>query len=234
MSDELMSIIMKLNGEQVIHNQNLMDASKKLGLKNTLLIAGNCDKYYYFSDFGSKEGENSLSSLEEEILFCNNIEIVPRKTYLVLFYEVEEINETVFKKIIEIEENEYFYKKYMFYFTRTELRAFTNWYAKMGSPSADTLINNGYIHENMTDIEVQFLLRLLIKVPIIKYKYKKAELSDFDSIFSSKISKGRGTSREVLMELNNEILLLLSENERELEISVNEFYEKHIGGLNGL
>lgn len=218
-----------LNGGSVIQNNNDKDTVANIDSESTFLFIGNGDKYYYFSEYWYKDGQSNLPDIEKDILYNKNIELKAQHSYLILFYQVDEINEDVYKRVMEIEESEYFYKKYVFYFTKAEYVAFKEWYENISDTTANDLINNGYIHDNAINLEMQFLLRLLIKVPIIKYRFKRAELKDFNDILTNKISKMRSIPMEKTVELNEEITRVLLDNENDIEKSVNCFYKENVG-----
>lgn len=229
MINELLSIIKMLNGGSVIQNSNDKDTVANIDSESTFLFIGNGDKYYYFSEYWYKDGQSNLSDIEKDILYNQNIELKAQHSYLILFYQVDEINEYVYKRVIEIEESEYFYKKYVFYFTEAEYVAFKEWYENKSGTTANDLVNNGYIHDNAISLEMQFLLRLLIKVPIIKYRFKRAELKDFNDILTNKISRMRSITMGKTVELNEEITRVLLDNENDIEKSVNYFYKENVG-----
>ena len=218
-----------LNDGNVIHDTKDNNTATNIGSESTLLFIGNGDKYYYFSEFRNKDGENNLPEIEKDILYSQNVELKAQHSYLILFYEVDEINEYVYKKVIEIEESEYFYKKYVFYYTKAEYTSFKEWYDSNIGTTANELVNNGYIHDHIGTLEMQFLLRLMIKVPIIKYKFKRAELKDFNNILNNKISRMRVPAMEKTLEINEEITRVLLDNDNDIEKSINYFYKKNVG-----
>nr|WP_148403852.1 ABC-three component system middle component 1 [Desulfitobacterium hafniense] len=119
---------------------------------------------------------------------------------------MKNIDASIYPLIIKLEENEFFFKKYIFYYTQEELDAYTEWYPKVKkSGKSDVVDMLEMLSEPNVDLDalhVRFLLRLLIKVPFFCLAFPKAVLREFDEIVQTKINATRGETRQKIKELD--------------------------------
>lgn len=195
---------------------------KSLG-KNKLYIfrATNSPKVYFF--YSVEEG--SLKDNFEQLdiaLEENNIKIKPQDSYLTMFYEISDDSPQYIKEIIPIEENEFRFKKYVFYYTNDEIQAAI-------SRVRNYFSENIWLYENMkqfNDPVTSFLHRLIIKVPIIKLGFNTKEMSQFGDFFDMRKGRIGNIELEKLnMEVDNYISRNISSN-----IIVEELIKKVYGG----
>lgn len=182
--------------------QNSNDKANKLneyslGIENYRLFLYN-EKYYYFCEYEKDENGYDNMSLIEKNTFYNDIAYLtidkpqPKDSYLILIYKVNEINDSILKDVIKLEENEYLFKKYVFYYTDDEYSKFKAWYEKQienKNISYFDLISLPEIKNNMKEDYIQFFLRLLIKMPFMQLKFNQMKFEDFESIFNKKIDR---------------------------------------------
>ncbi|EMF0102595.1 hypothetical protein O1E28_002535, partial [Enterococcus hirae] len=81
-------------------------------------------KYFFF--WNDQQPVEQLETVEDFIDLYFGNDIIPQDTYLILLSGIKELNENVYKKIIEVEENEFRYKKYVCYYTETEIEELKN------------------------------------------------------------------------------------------------------------
>lgn len=175
MISTILDIIRLLNGGNVIPMQK--DKDTKIDLYNDKVqlfvdVSGEESKYYYFSELEiDDENRDNLAEIEDAALNSDAYAVIekpkPSDSYMILFWKVEHIEETLYPYIIKIEENEFFYKKYVFYYTEKEQQCFEKWCESLkinGKPMLDTVLEEVQFLNDESE-QVQFLTRLLSKVP---------------------------------------------------------------------
>lgn len=186
-----------------------------LGTKNTQLYINsmNQDLFYFFSTYTyeKEEDKENLHEIETEALNIEayagtNIKPIPQRSYLILFYQIpSDVDfENVYRNIIDLEENEYIFKKYVFYYKIEEYEAFMKWYSDTGNClSYNELLKIIATDTDFSKLEYRFLLRLMIKLPYLNFDFKQLELFEFDTIVVDKISAKRGAvQKEGLFKYN--------------------------------
>ena len=218
MTSNILDIIRNLNGGSIIKGQeNEMSRVDLFSDDAVLYIDDKDSKYYFFADLIIDESDRNKNNMRQiEKCTINNLEAyaavappLPNSSYLILFWKVTAIDESIYPQIINLEENEFFYKKYVFYFTQEELDAFTNWFLEMnnsGKGCLDALLeelSNEAI--NLDAQHIDFFIRLLIKIPFLDLEFPRAVLREFDSIVSSKLAATRGKVGEEIKQLDSTI-----------------------------
>ena len=172
--------------------------------------SGSEKKYYYFAELKMDDEKDDNLPQIEDILRNNEAfaaigEPNPSDSYMILLWQIENIDESIYPYVIKIEENEFFYKKYVFYYTRQELKSFMDWYhvlSEKGS-SALTEILEALQFLDEGDAQVDFLTRLLAKVPFFNPVFPKAVMNDFDKMVQKRIDGIRQTQKEIIGIINN-------------------------------
>lgn len=231
MSRDILDIIRKLNGGNVLANQPDEETYINLFKENIWLYKDLEEgKYYFFSNFDAES--NGLMQIENNILKNEALkegEISPSDTYLILFWEVEEITEFVYSNIIKMEENEFFFKKYIFYYTKKEYADFLKWIKDI--PCGEHLLENSINKlsepsETLDNDYAQFFIKLLVKVPVINPVFPKAELVDFNDMVKSKLNGTQSNYRKTLIDLDNLISEAIEEYGDDSNIIAEELYKK--------
>ena len=231
---DIIDIIRKLNGGSVLVNQP--DEETYINLfKEDIWLYKDLEegKYYFFSTFDTES--NDLKQIENNILkneALKELKINPSDSYLILFWEVEKVTEAVYSNIIKMEENEFFFKKYIFYYTKKEYADFLGWIKEMscGEHFLDNLINKlSDPSETLDNDYAQFFIKLLVKIPVINPVFPKAELVDFNDMVESKLNGTQSTYRKTLMDLDNAISETIKEYGDDSNIIAEELYKKLMG-----
>lgn len=193
--DEFISIISSLNNGTVISSKNNDDTEILLGELNLKLYSTNY-KYYFLSeyqdDYDVIEKNIKNNQIAKEIK-----DIRPNNSYLVLFYKINSFNEEISKKIIRLEENEFFYKKYVFYYTEEEYASFIEWFNKRPEKSLSNILKTEECSPESVYLYMQFLLRLIIKIPFLNLEFKKMELENFDELLNAQLDGIRKNKEDV-------------------------------------
>lgn len=223
--DELVSIISSLNNGTVINGMNNDDTEILLEEPNLKLFYSN-HKYYFLSEY-----QDDYDVIEKNI---KNNQIVkeikdnrPNNSYLVLFYKINSFDEEISKKVIRLEENEFFYKKYVFYYTEEEYVSFIEWFNIRPEKSLSNILKTEECSPESVDLHIQFLLRLIIKIPFLNLEFKKMELKNFDDLLKAQLDGIRKNKEDVYNIFNR---LTVELEERSTDEIVETLFSEIIGG----
>lgn len=225
MLNEFIDVISSLNDGSVIRHMNNTDTEIWLNEADVKLYYNN-NKYYFLSEYS-----NNYDAIEKK-LKSNSIakehkELRPNNSYLILFYEIESFSEEISKRIITLEENEFFYKKYVFYYLKEEYASFIDWYNNLPEKDLSYILKNEQCSPSSKKLYMQFLLRLIIKVPFLEFEFKKMELEDFDNLLESQldgIRNNKDSVKKMFDRITNEL-----DNHSVNEI-VDTLFSEIIGG----
>lgn len=231
----ILNIIRLLNDGSIVPMYK--DEETKIDLYNEkvqLFVdpSGEGSKYYYFSELEiDDENQDNLAEIEDVTMNSDAYTVIkkptPSDSYMVLFWKVECIEERMYPDIINIEENEFFYKKYVFYYTEKELQCFEKWCGSLktnGKPMLDTVLE-AIQFLNDESKEVQFLTRLLSKVPFFNPVFPKAVMNDFDEMVRQKIKTIRKQKNKVKM-INDMFIKSIEETSFNAEVLSDMIYHK--------
>ncbi|EHF00220.1 hypothetical protein HMPREF9469_01134 [ [[Clostridium] citroniae WAL-17108] len=235
MISTILDIIRLLNGGNVIPMQK--DKDTKIDLYNDKVqlfvdVSGEESKYYYFSELEiDDENRDNLAEIEDAALNSDAYAVIekpkPSDSYMILFWKVEHIEETLYPYIIKIEENEFFYKKYVFYYTEKEQQCFEKWCESLkinGKPMLDTVLEEVQFLNDESE-QVQFLTRLLSKVPFFNPIFPKAVMNDFGEMVRQKIDGIRKQKKNVEM-INDMFIKSIEEESFDVEVLSDIIYQK--------
>jgi len=108
-----------------------------------------------------------------------------------------------YKQIIEVEENEFRYKKYVCYYTRDELEALKN-------QVEEIFVSEDNFFKKYPDFKrgdsFALLYRMIIKIPIIKLMFEKKELEEFQKLYEAERETNKLFTIEQLLEMENQII----------------------------
>lgn len=194
------------------------------------------NKYYFFAELKINENNNfNIKQIEDKLLGIIREELGelrPTDTYLILIWKIEQLNKTVYPKIINLEENEFFYKKYVFYYTEEELTATKEWYANQTSGNdLDTILSKLNVLQNESHEEaiLYFMIRLITKIPFFSLKFPKATLDDFDDMVDRKLQSMRGNDKEKILKLNKTFLENIEKDEFDVDKFTTELFNSIMG-----
>lgn len=135
-------------------------------------------KYFFF--WNAQQPMEQLETVDSLIDLYFGNDIIPQDTYLILFSGTKELNENYYKKIIEVEENEFRYKKYVCYYTESEIECLKNNQGEIFSTKEDFFKT---YTEFKRDEQFTLLYRMIIKVPIIKMSFDQKKLENFQDLY---------------------------------------------------
>lgn len=239
MINTIVDIIRLLNEGNVIPSQT--DKETKINLYSDdvdLYVdsSGIDNKYYYFADFKmDDEKKDNLDQIESVVINNEAYAVIgepsPSDSYMILLWEVEKIDENIYPYIIEIEENEFFYKKYIFYYTKKERDSFLKWYKELQENGESTLTTTLDSLQELNDESevVKFLTRLLIKVPFLNPVFPTAHMDDFDKMVQKKINTMRHEQKGLIQTVNNIFMMAMDNETDDIEALSNEIYQKLMG-----
>ncbi len=235
MINTMLDIIRLLNEGSIVPMQK--DQDTKIDLYNEKVqlfvdASGEENKYYYFSELEiDDKNQDNLAEIEDVALNSDAYTVIekptPSDSYMILFWKVECIEERLYPDIIKIEENEFFYKKYVFYYTEKELQCFEKWCSSLktnGKPMLDTALAAIQFLNDESE-PVQFLTRLLSKVPFFNPIFPKAVMNDFGEMVRHKIGVTRKQKKNVEM-INDMFIRSIEEASFNVEVLSDMIYQK--------
>ena len=132
----------------------------------------NDNRVYFFYTGEDLTIEKSLKEVES---ILERVVYIPQETYVVFINSDEKVT---IKDIIQIEENEFFFKKYVLQFTSMELKIYKENAERIAfGKNIWKKESFGQLPEDLK----QFLLRIAIKVPVIKLELEPIELRGIES-----------------------------------------------------
>lgn len=234
MNNEILDIIRIINGGNILNGIDDKNSKKLINDKNELYIS-NTGNYYFFSESIDDNNIVNISDIEyaiqENELFNCVEKPKPSDSYLIMIWKVDKIDESIYPIIIETEENEFLFKKYVFYYTEEEIQQCKHWLTyKYGNNVITTtqLLNDLKTIEGKP--EYQFLTRLLIKLPYIELSFEKIEHKEFQSYVSKQLNGiQKNKNKDEILSLNEKLNLLLQQfdDEQISEKLFNELLEKN-------
>lgn len=228
--NRILDIIRKLNDGNIIKNQPDIETQINLYEEGLWLYRDFDGKNYLFAEYGpDKSNLNKIEKLtynNENLSFNLN----PSDSYLILFQMVNSIDESLYSAIIEVEENEFFFKKYIFYYTEQEYLAFMDWTKEFPAKEnyLQMLINRLPVSsESSEENYFKFFVRLLIKVPVLNPIFPKTEMVNFESLVEEKLESVK-KEKEELRIFNTEITEILATHGDDIEDIVDSIYTKFL------
>lgn len=204
---------------------------------NISLLQDKWGKQYWFYSANEQElldgdllanAERLLAIAQEEITKAKSID-----SYLVISCPVSAKNEEVLKAVISIEENKFYYKKYVMYFTEQEYSEFMNWYEALESQAKQRVdleyllscdeVSSGSGKEPAID----FFLRLLIKVPFLPLKFPSVDIGDIERTLKDELNEDSYTKYREIREL-------LSSSTEEIKSLADKYFDSLVGEDDGL
>lgn len=183
--DQYLDIVSLLNNGSVIFGDEENKSEIKLNQHDLRVYFMN-NKYYFISEY-----KENLTEIEKNILENSTIKKFsnrkPNNSYLILLYNVKSISNDVYKEVIKLEENEFFYKKYVLYYTDSEFTDFMGWWNRIDKKSLQVLLSNESLDPNTTENHIKFLFRLIIKTPFINLEFPKTKMANFDNLLDKKL-----------------------------------------------
>lgn len=239
MIDVIIDIIRSLNAGNVLPFQK--DAETKIDLyhKDVELYidySGNEKKYYYFAELKmDDEKDDNLPQIEDILRNNEALAVIgepnPSDSYMILLWQIENIDESIYPYVIKIEENEFFYKKYVFYYTGQELKSFMEWYHILSEKGSSDLTELLQELQSLDEgaVQVDFLTRLLAKVPFFNPVFPKAVMNDFDKMVQKRIDGIRQTQKETIGIINNIFNEAIESGNADIEKISDTIYQELMG-----
>lgn len=234
MNNEILDIIRIINGGNILNGIDDKNSKKLINDKNELYIS-NTGNYYFFSESIDDKNIVNISDIEyaiqENELFKCVEKPKPSDSYLIMIWKVDKIDESIYPIIIETEENEFLFKKYVFYYTEEEIQQCKHW---LTYTYGNNVITTTQLLNDLKTIEgkpeYQFLTRLLIKLPYIELSFEKVEHKEFQSYVSKQLNGiQKNKNKDEILALNEKLNFLLQkfDDEQISEKLFNELLEKN-------
>ncbi|MGN2369233.1 ABC-three component system middle component 1 [Clostridium cagae] len=180
----MLDIIFKLWTE---FEEDTIRIKKLEELKYKIMLGKNKKWYLFYDSMKEFNSDTILDNIEKIYLEDDDLKrIAPQFLYVIVLANVNRIDENVYKEIIKVEENEYFCKKYVLYYSNDELNNLQNWLERNKKSDINQLINQddnielmNLSNDNADKIAFKLLLRIIIKCPFINVKFINKGLEDF-------------------------------------------------------
>ncbi|MBF2342250.1 ABC-three component system middle component 1 [Listeria welshimeri] len=184
-------------------------------------------KYLFF--WNNQQPMEQLDKVDKLITESIDYAIIPQDTYLILFSEVGSLDEAHYKQIIEVEENEFRYKKYVCYYTSNELEEL-----KRQNEDIFNIKDNFFkVYPNFRREDSFVLLyRMIIKIPIIKMAFEKKELEDFQELYEMERKATSAFTIKQIVTMENKIIPNIP-NEEKFEEAAVKLIESFIDDIYG-
>lgn len=194
MENNILNIIKEYNGSLIA---GLDDKESIIYDEDFMILKNNNHNYFCIFEATytneSFDSDKIISEIEEK---CFNSEILknikPQFVYSIIIIKTDVIDERLYKKVIEIEEDEYFCKKYVFYYKPEEEKKFLEWSNEKELNTFNELLNKEGNYElfdkknNELDA-LKFMLRLIIKFIFIKIKFENKNTYNFNQELEKQI-----------------------------------------------
>jgi hypothetical protein len=173
---------------------------------------------------------NILNKIENDVIYNEQIKQIPANLiYSIIILKVNEINDELYKTIIKIEEDEYFSKKYVFYYTEEELRRFYYWKERCLGNSFNSLLNQKenakLLEDKDNSVGLKFMLRLLVKLPFIKANIESSHIKDFDEELDNIIDKIRNEEdRNSIRKISSQIFEFIDERD-DINKAIEDYFD---------
>ena len=222
----LLSVVEKFDLEN--GNWSELHSSNEKNMVLKMYKPNNSRKKYLFFWSNQKPMEQ-LDIVDELITESIDYAIIPQDTYLILFSEVGSLDEAHYKQIIEVEENEFRYKKYVCYYTSNELEEL-----KRQNEDIFNIKDNFFkVYPNFRREDSFVLLyRMIIKIPIIKMSFEKKELEEFQELYEMERKATSAFMIEQIVTMENKIIPNIP-NEEEFEVAAVKLIESFIDDIYG-
>ncbi|WP_270994292.1 ABC-three component system middle component 1 [Listeria seeligeri] len=192
---------------------------EKMGISYTEFKQDN-GKNHIFIAMDENNLENMLTYAEKRSRENNN---KPQDTYAIFIFKVREINEDTYKEVIAIEENEFIFKKYVFFYTDSELSSYCTAENEM---SFDESIWGDRRIKDFTSLISKFVLRLVIKTPIIKLNFSPKELDSYNKILNDELATSKATLEKI-----NELDIFIENQLKDSNMNVEKVAESLLNSL---
>ncbi|MCH5259584.1 MAG: hypothetical protein J1F18_07520 [Lachnospiraceae bacterium] len=209
--NKFINMLSKINGGNLIDGQENSDIEINLNSKVSKLFVDRFDeKYYFFAEYLTDGNRDNWKQIQDDTV--NNVEVFgeskpnPSDSYLILLWKIDRVDDVTYSKIIDIEENVFFYKKYVLYYTQEEYDALNEWVAKNGNMNIEKVLEILSDEADEMPLYAKLLVRVITKIPFWDLKFPSAVLEDFEHIVDVKISNMRNASKTEVQEMKKIIV----------------------------
>ena len=154
-------------------------------------------RFFFFACLSDKESlEESIARIEDICIrqrdkWYPENDIKASDAYMVYFWHISAVDSATLKRVIELEENEFYFKKFVFYYTDEEATAFETW--RQDHFSSDQNFSACWLEmlsDSETNIQqpaLKFLTRFLIKIPCVSLPFTASDLPDFEELVQAQL-----------------------------------------------
>lgn len=227
--NEMINMLSKLNGGNLFEEQKNEDTERTLYSDIAKLFVDRLDrKYYFFAEYIADEEKDNWNQIQAATVY--NAEAFgeerpkPSDSYLILFWNVDKIDDAIYSKIIDIEENEFFYKKYVLYYTQEEYEALKKWLMDNENLNIERVLDFLSYEADGMSICAKMLVRIITKIPFWNLKFPTAVLEDFEHLVDEKIANMRDASKGEIQEMKE----FIDNNREEAEKLADAIFSEYL------
>ena len=230
MLNDMIDMLSQMNGGQLFDFVDNPSAEKKLNNNCARLFVDEDNKKYFFAqyeDYGKNDNYCEIemaTALDRDV--WDGLKIAPCDSYLILFWNVKILDDYVFKRIIEMEESESFYKKYVIYYTDEEMNELKRFLDSLENVCLESIINE--LSAQKSGENNQLAKRILVKIPFWRLTFPTVNLSDYEFLVTNSLFSARGDSRYSQDEIYK-IKEIVDDVECDTEIAANRIIKEFLG-----
>lgn len=233
-------ILTKMNNGQLLSNASEIKEIHN-GNDNIIILAIDNvnNKHYFMANYVIDSENDNFSEIENAILnkyyFENKVN--PSDAYLILFSKINFpdedktntiINDETNRKIIKLEENDMFFKKYVVSYFEQEYENLEKWVNDNNILSLDRIIEILPNIENDNKALYNILIKILIKIPFWSFSFPSAIMQNYDQLVIDSINNMNHKNKNDVMAINTLINDNMEKNAEELSSLIFDKYMKEL------
>ena len=230
MNKVLLELLSKMNGGNILPGQSDDITERNLFSEDVSLYIDTKDnKFYFIAEYNKTDDTDNYSLIEKATIYNHeafgDVRINPSDAYLILFWKVDDIDESVYSDVIRIEEDEMFYKKYLIYYTDEELDALIEKLKDYDEVTLQTIIEDISNEEELAN-GWKLAIRIMTKIPFWPLVFPSAVMEDFEDKVEQYIYRAaKNIDVNAIMELKHYI----DEGDCEVEKLVDGLLTNYLG-----
>lgn len=217
-----------MNGGSILSGQPDDLARKELFSNDASLFIDEKDnKYYFFAEYILDDDTDNYHLIQKATIqnkeAFGNEKVNPSDAYLILFWKVDKINESVYSKVIKFEEDEMFYKKYLIYYTDEELCALIAKLKEYEEVNLQKIIEDISIEGESVDAW-KLAIRIMTKIPFWELKFPSAIMENFEEKVEYSINRtAKNKDTNSILELKHFIDMEICEADELVEKIISKY-----------
>ena len=227
MNRDFIKLLSHMNDGKINADFNML-SERQLKDGNIRLFVDEEEKMYFFAEYIGNDEENNFSKIEKATIFDEDFYgengIRPSDSYLILFWEVEKIDQSILSNVLKLEENEMYFKKHVIYYTTTEYTELNDFLLSKGPIKLDSLVKMISENKDIPTNAYSLLIRILTKIPFWRLSFPSAELISCEAKLSELIQKMRTDARDI-----NKLRTYFSDESSDPQMIAQSIFNDYVG-----